>query len=128
MSTIQVVSTANAPAPVSNFSQARIWNGMVFCSGDIGLDPKSGQLVEGTTTDRTIQAIRNLSSVLEAAGSSLKHVIKVNVYLTTMDNFAAMNQGYVQGFEQPFPSRTCVNVVALPMGADVEVECIAALA
>ncbi|KIW47549.1 uncharacterized protein PV06_00240 [Exophiala oligosperma] len=128
MSTIQVVKASDAPTPVSHFSQARIWNGVVYCSGDLGLDPKTNQLVDGTTTERTVQAIRNLSTILEAAGSSLKHVIKVNVYLTTMDNFAAMNQGYAQCFEQPFPSRTCVNVVALPLGGDVEIECIAALA
>jgi 2-iminobutanoate/2-iminopropanoate deaminase len=119
----QPVQTDAAPAPISLFSQAQVYNGLVYCSGNIGIDPKTGKLVEGTVTDRTVskrfcisnehcktltrlsqeQTIRNISALLEAANSSLKRIIKVNVYLTTMDNFGPMNEGYAKFFSAPFP-------------------------
>ncbi|KAI9752235.1 MAG: hypothetical protein M4579_005711 [Chaenotheca gracillima] len=90
------------------------------------MDPKTNQLVEGGVGDRTAQALRNLSAVLEAGGSSLQNVVKVNIFLTTMENFAAMNKAYIQFFEAPpKPCRTCVAVKELPLGTDVEIECIA---
>lgn len=118
----QPVQTDAAPAPISLFSQAQVYNGLVYCSGNIGIDPKTGKLIEGTVTDRTVsklvsekrtpetltrclqeQTIRNISALLEAANSSLKRIIKVNVYLTTMDNFGPMNEGYAKFFSAPFP-------------------------
>ncbi|KAM0256014.1 hypothetical protein ACHAQJ_005210 [Trichoderma viride] len=123
----QPVHTDAAPAPISLFSQAQVYNGLVYCSGNIGIDPKTGKLIEGTVTDHTEQTIRNISALLEAANSSLKRIIKVNVYLTTMDNFGPMNEGYAKFFSAPFPARTCVSVAGLPMGSVVEIECVAAL-
>ncbi|CAM1505923.1 Fc.00g115600.m01.CDS01 [Cosmosporella sp. VM-42] len=122
----QPVSTGTAPAPISLFSQAQIYNGLVYCSGNIGIDPKTNTLIEGTVKDRTEQAVRNISALLEAANSSLKHIIKVNVYLTTMESFGPMNEGYAKFFSDPYPARTCVSVAGLPMGTDVEIECVAA--
>ncbi|MCJ1361812.1 hypothetical protein MMC16_000912 [Acarospora aff. strigata] len=127
MPTRTAISTTNAPVPLPFFSQANVCNGMVYCSGSIGMDPATQNVVEGGVGDRTAQALRNLSAVLEAGGSSLKNVVKVNVYLTTMENFAAMNKVYDTFFEHPKPGRTCVAVKELPMRTDVEIECVAHL-
>jgi len=117
------VLTDKAPAPMPFFSQAIKCNGMVYCSGSIGMEPKSMKLVEGSVGDRTAQALTNLSEVLKAAGSSIDNVVKVNVFLTNMENFAAMNKVY-DGFfsKEPKPVRTCVAVHQLPLGTDVEIE------
>ncbi|KAJ4414792.1 hypothetical protein N0V82_007707 [Gnomoniopsis sp. IMI 355080] len=90
----EVVLSAAAPKPLPQFSQALKYNGMVYCSGNIGMDPKTSKIVEGTVKDRTRQALRNIQAVLEEAGSSLQNVVKVNVFITTMDNFVAMNEVY----------------------------------
>lgn len=138
------VSTPNAPAPLPQFSQAVTYNKMIYCSGNIGLDPATGKLVSGTVTDRTRQALRNLSAVLAAGGSSTDRVVKANIFLTTMDDFAAMNVAWDEVFtEDPKPvsyktaqrgmsrrsqlmfgmqCRTCVAVHQLPFGTDVEIE------
>ncbi|KAK1831278.1 Endoribonuclease L-PSP/chorismate mutase-like protein [Podospora conica] len=122
----QVVSTNRAPAPLPQFSQAVKYNGMVYCSGNIGLAPSTAKLVGGTVKDRTRQTLRNLSVILEAAGSSLRNVVKMNIFLTTMDNFALMNEAYDEFFVwETKPCRTCVAVYQLPFGTDVEIECIA---
>ncbi|KAI9713818.1 MAG: hypothetical protein M1820_000548 [Bogoriella megaspora] len=134
----RAIVTDKAPLlqpPQFPFSQAIVHNGMVFCSGNIGMDPSSKTLIEGAVGDRTVradspkeaQALRNLSAVLEAAGSSLKNIVKANIYLTTMENFQAMNKAYAEFFEEPLPARTCVAVKELPLGTDVEIECIAHL-
>ncbi|KAK4444995.1 putative letm1-like protein [Podospora aff. communis PSN243] len=94
MPRIEAVFTEKAPRPLPQFSQAVKYNGMVYCSGNIGLDPATWKTVEGTVKDRTRQALKNLSAVLDEAGSGLRNVVKMNVFLTTMDNFAAMNEAY----------------------------------
>ncbi|EEQ84981.1 hypothetical protein RJZ56_006690 [Blastomyces dermatitidis] len=120
----QVVLTDKAPAPIPVLSQGIVHNGIVYCSGQVGMDPATGKLVEGTVQDRTAQIFRNLSAVLEKAGSSLEKAIKVNVFLANMEDFAAMNEIYAQFLSQePKPVRTCVAVKALPLGTDVEIEC-----
>ncbi|KAK4192197.1 Endoribonuclease L-PSP/chorismate mutase-like protein [Podospora australis] len=120
------VLTDKAPKPIPQLSQAVKYNGMVYCSGSLATDPKTGGFVEGTVKDRTRQCLKNLSAVLEAAGSSLNNVVKVNVFLTDMKNFVPMNEAYDEFFTQePKPCRTCVAVYQLPLGADVEVECTA---
>ncbi|KAH8817227.1 Endoribonuclease L-PSP/chorismate mutase-like protein [Xylogone sp. PMI_703] len=118
-----VVTTADAPAPIAPFSQGIAHNGLVYCSGSVGMDPKTNKIVEGGVEQRTIQILKNLSAVLHKAGSSLDKVIKVNVFLTSMDYFGDMNKGYEQFFKEPFPVRTCVCVKALPLNSDVEIEC-----
>ncbi|KAK0509164.1 hypothetical protein JMJ35_008535 [Cladonia borealis] len=136
MPTKTVVHTDKAPPPLPVYSQAIICQGMVYCSGQIAMDPETKTIVEGGISDRTashsiyeatMQCIRNLSAVLEEAGSSLHNVVRVGVFLTDMSNFAAMNKVYETMFKDPKPCRTCVAVKELPMRTDVEIECIAHL-
>jgi 2-iminobutanoate/2-iminopropanoate deaminase len=119
------VSTDSAPAAIGPYSQAIILDGMIYCSGQVGLDPASGQLVEGDVQAQAQRALQNLSAVLEAAGSSLANVVKTTVYLTNMGNFAAMNEVYATFFGDEPPARSTVAVAELPKGAQVEIEAIA---
>ncbi|KAI4139176.1 MAG: hypothetical protein LQ341_004319 [Variospora aurantia] len=123
----QAVRTDKAPPPLPFFEQAIICQGMVYCSGQVGVSPVTKQLVDGGVGDRTAQALNNLSAVLEAAGSSLRNVVECNVFLSDMTNFAAMNRVYDTFFERPKPCRTCVAVKELPLKTDVEIKCIAHL-
>lgn len=120
------VSTASAPAAIGPYSQAIILDGMVYCSGQVGLDPATGQLVEGDVRTQAQRALQNLSAVLEAAGSSLANVVKTTVFLTDMANFTAMNEIYASFFGDTPPARSTVAVAELPKGAQVEIEAIAA--
>lgn len=124
-STKTIVHTENAVPPLPVFSQATISNGVVYCSGSIGCDHQLN-LVPGGVAAQTTRALENLSAVLAAAGSGLEHILKANVYLANMPrDFGAMNEAYIKFFTGPPPARTCVGVAALPMGADVEIECTA---
>ncbi|KAL3423449.1 endoribonuclease L-PSP [Phlyctema vagabunda] len=126
MSPKEKVFTENAPAPMPFFSQAIKCQGMVYCSGSIGMDKDTMKLVEGSVADRTAVCLKNLAAILEASGSSIDNVVKVNVFLADMANFAAMNNVYDKVFhKEPKPVRTCVAVHQLPLGTDVEIECIA---
>lgn len=118
----QVVLTENAPKPIPVLSQAIVHNGVVYCSGQTGTDPKTMKLVEGTIQDRTRQVLENLKAVVEAAGSSMENALKVNVFITDMANFPLVNEIYTQYFGEPKPIRTCVAVHQLPLGTDVEIE------
>ena len=120
------VSTASAPAAIGPYSQAIILDGMVYCSGQVGLDPATGQLVEGDVRTQAQRALQNLSAVLEAAGSSLANVVKTTVFLTDMANFTAMTEIYASFFGDTPPARSTVAVSELPKGAQVEIEAIAA--
>ncbi|HEX2240499.1 MAG TPA: RidA family protein [Actinomycetota bacterium] len=120
-----VVKTLEAPAAVGAYSQAVTSEGFAFCSGQIGLDPETGELVKGTVADETRRCLDNLAAVLDAAGSSLVHVVKTTVYLTDMNDFAEFNEAYAEYFATDPPARATVGVAALPKGARVEVECIA---
>ena len=119
------VSTDSAPAAIGPYSQAIILDGMIYCSGQVGLDPASGQLVEGDVQAQAQRALQNLSAVLEAPGSSLANVVKTTVFLTNMGNFAAMNEVYATFFGDEPPARSTVAVAELPKGAQVEIEAIA---
>ncbi|CAL3972245.1 hypothetical protein PZA11_004586 [Diplocarpon coronariae] len=119
----EAVYTPKAPEPLPFFSQAIKSGGMVYCSGSIGVDPATKALVEGGVEARTEQALQNLSEVLLAAGSSIDNVVKVNIFLTDMKDFVAMNAVYERVFHAaPKPVRTCVAVHQLPLGTDVEIE------
>ncbi|KAL4803966.1 Endoribonuclease L-PSP/chorismate mutase-like protein [Aspergillus unguis] len=117
------IESPNAPKPAPFLSQATVVGNIVFCSGQLGIDPKTGKMVEGSVKDRTRQIISNLSAVLQASGSTLADVAKVNVFLADMKDFGDMNEVYMEGFPEPRPARTCVSVKTLPMGSDVEIEC-----
>ena len=119
------ISTNNAPAAIGPYSQAIEANGMVFASGQIPLDPATGNFVEGGIKEQTRQSLPNAQNILKEAGTDLAHVVKTTVFLSDMDNFAAMNEVYAEFFSQPFPARSAVAVKTLPKNALVEVECIA---
>ncbi len=120
------VSTNSAPAALGPYSQAIALDGMVYASGQIAIDPASGQLVEGDVQAQTHRVLQNLTAVLEAAGSSLANVVKTTVFLTSMSNFTAMNEIYATYFGDEPPARSTVAVAELPKGAQVEIEAIAA--
>ncbi|PYI31094.1 endoribonuclease L-PSP, partial [Aspergillus indologenus CBS 114.80] len=124
----RAIHTPTAPTPPPFLSQAIVANNTVHCSGQIGVDPATGQIVPGSVQARARQILRNLGAVLEAAGSGLDNVVKVNIFLTDMGDFAAVNEVYVGVFGgEVKPARTCVAVKSLPMGTDVEIECSAVL-
>ncbi|KAH7153595.1 Endoribonuclease L-PSP/chorismate mutase-like protein [Dactylonectria macrodidyma] len=122
------VLSKDAPAPSPLMSQAVTYNGIVYCSGSLGIDPSTGKFAEGTVTDRTAQALKNLEAVLKAAGSSLENVLKVNIFLSSIDYYGGVNDAYAKFFTQEVkPCRTCVIVAELPLGAEVEIEATAYL-
>lgn len=117
--------TSDAARAVGPYSHGVASDPFVFLSGQTPLDPTSGELVGGGVGAQTQQCFRNLFAVLADDGLDSDDVVKVNVYLTDMDDFAAMNEVYEQQFAQPFPARTTVGVAALPLGASVEIELMA---
>ena len=122
------VNTKAAPAPVGPYSQAIRSGGWVFASGQIPLDPATGQKVDGEIEDETRQVLANLRAVLEAAGSGMDRVVKATVYLTDLGLFPRVNDVYAQAFDvSPAPARVTVGVAALPLGAQVEIDAIATI-
>lgn len=121
----EVILSEAAPKPIGPYSQAIRSSGFVFCSGQIGLDPATGDLVSGGVQAETRRALENLRSVLEAAGAGLDRVVKTTVFLASMDDFAAMNEVYAEFFAAGPPARTTVAVKSLPRGALVEIEAVA---
>ena len=121
----RVVKTDKAPQAIGPYSQAIVAGELVFASGQIALDPQTGQMVAGGIKEQTEQSLRNLAAVLAAADSSLAHVTKTTVFLADMNDFAAMNEVYSQHFKTDPPARSTVQVARLPRGALVEIEAIA---
>ncbi|XDG08670.1 hypothetical protein ABKA04_008285 [Annulohypoxylon sp. FPYF3050] len=120
------VLTEKAPKPLTGiYSQAIKANGFVFVSGAVPMDAETMKIVDGDIKVHTHQCIKNLSAILEASGSDLNKVVKVNVFIANMDDFAAMNEVYSQYWGQVKPCRTCVAVKTLPLNVDVEIECTA---
>lgn len=122
-----VITSPNAPAPVAAYSQAIASGDLLFCSGQIAINPQTGQMVQGGIEAETEQVLANLKAVLAAAGATLSDVVKTTVYLANFDDFAAMNAIYVRAFPTEPPARATVGVSALPRGAKVELEAIARL-
>lgn len=122
----QTVTTEKAPAAVGPYAQANVWNDLVFTSGMLPLDPVDASM-PADVQDQTRQSLTNLKCVLEAAGSSMDHVVKTTVFIQNMSDFAQINEVYEEFFLGDFPSRSCVEVAALPKGALVEVEAVATL-
>ena len=123
---MKALHTDKAPAAIGPYSQAIEVNGMVFASGQIPLDPTTGNVVEGGIKEQTRQALTNAKAIMEAAGLSLANVVKTTVFMADMADFAAMNEVYSTFFTEPYPARSAVAVKALPKDVLVEVECIAA--
>lgn len=121
----KIVQTPNAPAAIGPYSQAVEANGMLFVSGQIPIDPNTGKLVEGGIEEQTDQVMKNIRAILEAAGYNLTHVVKSVCLLSTMDDFAAMNQVYGKYYISHYPARATYAVVKLPLGVFVEIETIA---
>ena len=123
----EIISTPNAPAAIGPYSQAVKTGNMVFLSGQIPLLPETMEMIEGGVTEQAQQVFKNLSAVAEAAGGSLNDAVKVNISLTDLGDFAAVNEVMASVFDEPYPARACVQVAALPRGARVEIEAILAL-
>lgn len=121
----KIISSADAPKAVGPYSQAIEKNGILFLSGQIPLDPLSGQIVGNTVEQQTQQVLKNMNAVLNAAGCLLDDVVKTTVFLTNIDDFATVNAVYGRYFTTEFPARSAVAVKALPKGAMVEIEAIA---
>jgi 2-iminobutanoate/2-iminopropanoate deaminase len=121
----EIIQTERAPKAIGPYSQAIRANGFVFASGQIPIDPETGKFVAGGIAEQTEQVIKNLSRVLEAAGSGLNQVVKTTVYLTDMEEFAAMNEVYGRFFSEEPPARATVEAARLPRDARVEIEVIA---
>lgn len=121
----KIISTANAPAAVGPYSQAIKAGPFLFCSGQIPMDPKTGEFVPGGVAEQAEQVLKNVRAVLEGAGYSLNDVVKATVFATSMGDFAEVNGVYAKFFEKEPPARSFVEVSALPRGARVEIEVIA---
>ncbi|MGM9779697.1 MAG: RidA family protein [Prevotella sp.] len=123
---MKAISTKNAPAAIGPYSQAIETGGMIFASGQLPIDPKTGAFPEGGIKEQTRQSILNAKAILEEAGCSLSNVVKTTVLLSDIADFAAMNEVYASFFSEPFPARSAFAVRDLPKGALIEIEMIAA--
>ena len=122
---MEIIATDKAPAALGPYSQAIRANGMIYCSGQIPINPATGAIEAKTIEEQTAQSITNLSNVLEKAGSSLAKVVKTTVFIKNMNDFAALNKVYAELFGDTKPARSCVEVARLPKDVLVEIECIA---
>ena len=127
MKKIQTVQTPYAPAAIGPYSQAIIFGELVFCSGQIPLNPETKTLVPGDVTEQVTQVLKNVQNVLEAAGSDLGQVLKTTIFLSDMKDFEKVNEVYARFFKEPYPASSTVEVSQLPRSAKVEIEVIAAL-
>ena len=122
---MKTISTANAPAAIGPYAQGNIAGGLLFSSGQIPLDPETGEIVGSTIEEQTAQVMKNVAAILEAAGTDFDHVVKTTCFLNDMNDFAAFNAEYAKSFGEVRPARSAVAVEKLPKGALVEVEVIA---
>ena len=123
----QKIETTKAPSAVGPYSQAVTMGNMLFCSGQIGVDPKTNALVSGGVEAQTQQVFTNINAILKKAGIGFEQVAKVNVYLQSMDDYIVMNDLYKEYFNEPFPARATVEVAKLPKQALIEIDLIAYL-
>ncbi len=119
-----IIHTTKAPKAVGPYSQAVASGPLLFTSGQLPLDPETGTMPQGDIQVRAEQCLRNLQSIAEAGGTSLDRAVKVTVFLTNMADFQDVNKVYAQFFKEPFPARTALQVAALPLGADIEIEAV----
>jgi 2-iminobutanoate/2-iminopropanoate deaminase len=123
----RTIATPEAPAAVGPYSQAVATGNLLFCAGQIPLDPATNELVGGGVTEQTTRVCHNIEAVLRANGMTFAHVVKSTVFLVDLGQFAAMNAVYAQFFPEPFPARSTIQVAGLPRGSQVEIEVTAAL-
>jgi 2-iminobutanoate/2-iminopropanoate deaminase len=123
----KTVTALGAPDAVGPYTHAVVSNGLVFCSGQVPLDPETGQLVEGSIGDQTRRCLENLSVVAAAAGAQLADAVRMGIYVTDMGSFKEVNDAYGTYFETDPPARSTVGVAALPLGAEVEIDAVIAL-
>jgi 2-iminobutanoate/2-iminopropanoate deaminase len=124
---IETVATSGAPRAIGPYSQALRAGGFLFTAGQVGFDPTTGELVDGGIAEQTRRVLQNIRAILEAGGSGLAQVVKTTVFLVDMADFAAMNEAYAEAFGTHRPARSTVAVAALPRGARVEIEAVAAV-
>ena len=123
----QVISTPKAPAAIGPYSQAIRVGNLIYTSGQIPINPATGQFVEGGIKEQTRQSLTNVKAILEEAGTSMVNVVKTTVFMADMADFADMNAVYAEFFTEPFPARSAVAVKTLPKGALVEIEVVAGI-
>jgi 2-iminobutanoate/2-iminopropanoate deaminase len=123
----RIIYTREAPEPIGPYSQAIVSGMLIFTSGQIAIDPKTGDLTEGDVEAQTGQVLENLKSVLTAAGSSLDNVLKTTIFLNDMDDFPRVNAVYARYFNKAMPARSTVEVSRLPKNVRIEIDCIAAV-
>jgi 2-iminobutanoate/2-iminopropanoate deaminase len=121
---LKAVSTAEAPAAIGPYSQGVVAGNLVFISGQLPLDPKTGEFVKGGIEEKTHRVLMNLRAIAEAAGADLSHVVKTTIFLTDLSNFSAVNKIYAEYFSGVFPARSTVQVSSLPKGGEIEVEAV----
>jgi 2-iminobutanoate/2-iminopropanoate deaminase len=122
---IEVIKTDKAPEAIGPYSQAIVAGSFVYTSGQIPINPQTGEVVGGGIEEQTEQVLKNLKNVLEAAGSGLNKVVKTTVFIKDMDSFAKINEIYAKYFSEPYPARSCVEVSKLPKGVLIEIEAVA---
>jgi 2-iminobutanoate/2-iminopropanoate deaminase len=118
----RVITTEGAPAPIGPYSQAVVADGVLYCSGQVPLDPSSGEIVDGGVAEQARRCLESLDAVCQAAATRLSEAARIGIYLTDMGLFAELNEVYASFFSEPFPVRTTVGVAALPKGALVEMD------
>jgi 2-iminobutanoate/2-iminopropanoate deaminase len=123
----RAVRTESAPAPFQGapYSQGIVAGDLVFVSGQLGIDPEGGHVVQGGIVEQTEQVMKNLAAILEEAGSSLDNVLMTSIFLIDLDDFAAMNEVYARHLREPYPARATVQIAALPSGARIEIAVVA---
>ena len=120
----EIISTKNAPQAIGPYSQAVKTGNLIFISGQIPLDPKTGDVVEGSIEDQANQVLENIKSICEAAGHGLEDIVKITIFLTDLGNFAVVNEAMKKYFSEPYPARATIEVSGLPLGVNVEIEAI----
>ncbi len=120
----EIISTDTAPQAIGPYSQAVKTGNLIFISGQIPLDPKTGDIVDGTIEDQANQVLENIKSICEAAGHGLEDIVKITIFLTDLGNFATVNEVMKKYFKEPYPARATVEISGLPLGVEVEIEAI----
>jgi 2-iminobutanoate/2-iminopropanoate deaminase len=124
----RAVATGDAPEPIGPYSQALVAGGVLYCSGQVPLDPETGELVDGGIGEQAQRCLQSLDAICREAGARLEDAVRMTIYLTEMESFPAVNEVYAEFFSDPFPARATVGVAALPKGALVEIDATVPLA